>query len=134
DERLLAGCFHASDLAEIIEGNVFLRGRATDQINVAGRKIAPEVIERVLVSHPAVDECLVFGVPSETPERGEDIVACVVSRGPLSVHELKHFVSARLPSWQVPRDWWFLPSLEPNQRGKLSRVEWRRKFLTRSCD
>jgi acyl-CoA synthetase (AMP-forming)/AMP-acid ligase II len=131
DERLHAGCFHMSDLAEIIEGEVFLRGRAGDQINVAGRKIAPEVIERVLGSHPAVAACLVFGLTSEAPGRGEEIVACVVSHSPLSAHELKHFVSGQLPSWQIPREWWFVPSLEPNQRGKFSRSEWRRRFLTR---
>jgi long-chain acyl-CoA synthetase len=129
DERLQAGCFHTSDLAEIIGGKVFLRGRATDQINVAGRKISPEVIERVICSHPAVSECLVFGVPSESPERGEEIVVCVVDRSPISIRELKHFVSGQLASWQTPRDWWLVPSLQPNPRGKLSRSEWRERFL-----
>jgi len=131
DARLHAGRFHTSDLAEIVAGNIFLRGRAADQINVAGRKIAPELIERVLSSHPAVAECLVFGVASETPERVDMIVACVVSRNQLSAHQLKHFVSGQLPSWQIPREWWFVPSLEANQRGKLSRSEWRQKFLSR---
>jgi acyl-CoA synthetase (AMP-forming)/AMP-acid ligase II len=46
------------------------------------------------------------------------------------VHELKHFASGLLRSWQIPREWWFVPSLEPNQRGKFSRSEWRKKFLT----
>ncbi len=131
DARLQAGRFHTKDLAEIIEGKVFLRGRSADQINVAGRKLDPEIVERVLGSHPAVAECLVFGVPSDRPERGEEIVACVVGRSSLSVHELKHFVSAQLPAWQVPRTWWFAPALEPNERGKLSRSEWRQKFLVR---
>ena len=131
NERLQAGRFHTSDLAEIIGGSIFLRGRATDQINVAGRKISPGPIERVLASHPAVAECLVFGVPSEMAERGEEIVACVVGRSPLSAPDLKEFLSTQLPSWQIPREWWFIPSLQPDHRGKLSRSEWRTRFLAR---
>jgi len=133
--RLRDGCFHTSDLAEISNGQVFLRGRASDQINVAGRKIAPELIERVLASHPSVADCLVFGVPSEGPERGEKVVACVVTRSSVSESELKTFVSERSPSWQAPREWWFVSSLQTNERGKLSRAEWRERFLARQrCD
>jgi acyl-CoA synthetase (AMP-forming)/AMP-acid ligase II len=35
----------------------------------------------------------------------------------------------RSEAWQVPREFWFIDSLAANQRGKLSRVEWRKKFL-----
>jgi acyl-coenzyme A synthetase/AMP-(fatty) acid ligase len=127
--RLQEGSFHTSDLAEIIDGNVFLRGRATDVINVAGRKVSPDLIERAICSHPAVTECLVFGVPSESPERGEEIVDCVVAPNPISVRELKQSVSSLLAPWQIPREWWQVPSLQPNSRGKLSRLDWRERFL-----
>src|SRR5207245_3231372 len=49
-----SGVFHTSDLAEITSGLVYLRGRASDQINVAGRKVAPEAIEKALAEHPHV--------------------------------------------------------------------------------
>ena len=51
--------FHTGDLVEIQNGDVFFRGRACDRINVAGRKVLPEVIERAVLSHPDVRECLV---------------------------------------------------------------------------
>jgi len=35
----------------------------------------------------------------------------------------------QIPAWQIPKDWVFVKSLEANQRGKLSRAEWRRKYL-----
>jgi acyl-CoA synthetase (AMP-forming)/AMP-acid ligase II len=35
----------------------------------------------------------------------------------------------RLPAWQMPRDWWFVDSLATNRLGKISRVEWRRRYL-----
>ena len=131
DACLAGGKFQTTDLAELHEGQVCLRGRASDQINIAGRKLSPEVIERVLLSHPAVRECLVFGVPSEDAARSEEIVACIASAERLAPEVLKEFVRARLPAWQVPREWVLVDALPVNERGKLSRAEWRKKFLSR---
>lgn len=126
------GCYRTADLAEVVDGHVFLRGRASDQINVAGRKVSPEAIERALLKHPQVRDCLVFGAPSSEAGRGEIVVACVVpksgaSNGP-GAEALKQFVLADLPAWQVPREWRFVESLAPNERGKLSRAEWRARL------
>ncbi len=131
DARLARGKFQTSDLAELREGQIYLRGRAGDQINIAGRKLSPEVIERVLLTHPAVRECLVFGVPSEDAARSEEIVACVASEESLAPEALREFVLARLPAWQVPREWVLVDALPVNERGKLSRAEWRKEFLSR---
>ncbi len=122
------GCFQTSDLAEIRDGLVYYRGRCSDQINVAGRKVFPASIERALASHPAVTECLVFGLPDDDADRTERIVACVAARSPIGAAELKQFLLEKLPAWQVPRQWCFVDSLSPNQRGKVSRAEWRRMF------
>ena len=124
------GVFQTSDLCEFHDGSVFLRGRLSDQINVAGRKISPAAIEQALAGHPAVRECIVFGVPGSDADRNETIVACVVAREKTTAAELKQFLLARLPAWQVPREWRFVASLAENRRGKISRAEWRRKFLS----
>jgi acyl-coenzyme A synthetase/AMP-(fatty) acid ligase len=129
---LAGGRFVTSDLAEFKQGEVYLRGRLTDQINVAGRKVAPSTIETALRAHAKVKECLVFGVPSQDADRSDQIVACVETRQKISIESLKQFLLQHLPGWQVPRQWWFVDSLEANHRGKLSRAEWRRKFLERS--
>jgi acyl-CoA synthetase (AMP-forming)/AMP-acid ligase II len=127
--NLAGGCFLTTDLVEIIEGSVYMRGRAGDQINVAGRKLSPEVVEKVLLSHPAVRECLVFGVPSADADRTDTIVACIAANAPINAESLRLFLLETLPAWQIPREWLFVKSLETNQRGKLSRAGWRRKFL-----
>jgi len=129
--NLSDGCYRTSDLAELKDGLVFLRGRASDLINIAGRKVSPEIIERVLLTHPDVKECLVLGVPSNEAERSETIVAVVAGGQSLTGDSLKQLLLTRLPAWQVPREWCFVDSLEINQRGKLSRAEWRRKLLER---
>jgi acyl-coenzyme A synthetase/AMP-(fatty) acid ligase len=123
------GVFLTNDLAEIENGSVYIRGRAGDQINMAGRKLSPETIESILLSHPEVKDCLVFGVPSGDNGRTEDIVACVAGGRALSRELLKQFMLEKTPAWQIPREWVFVKSLEVNSRGKLSRAEWRRKFL-----
>ncbi|HWF19142.1 MAG TPA: fatty acid--CoA ligase family protein [Verrucomicrobiae bacterium] len=132
--NLTNGCFRSSDLAEIRDGLVFLRGRAGDQINVAGRKLSPEEIEKALLSHPEVRDCIVFGVPADDAERADIIVACVASNGSLTGDTLRSFLLERLPAWQIPREWVFVPSLEMNQRGKISRQEWRSRYLAQRKD
>jgi acyl-coenzyme A synthetase/AMP-(fatty) acid ligase len=127
------GCYATSDLAEIRDGRVFLRGRASDQINVAGRKVSPETVERALAQHPQVRDCLVFGAPDFGDGRGEIIVACVVVDSGASAEALRQFLLEHLPSWQVPREWRLVDSLAPNQRGKLSRAEWRARLGLDGC-
>jgi acyl-CoA synthetase (AMP-forming)/AMP-acid ligase II len=128
-DTLGRGRFQTSDLAELQAGQVYLRGRAGDQINVAGRKVSPATIEQALREHEAVAECLVFGVPSGNADRADLIVACVAAKRHGTVGELKQFLLRKLPGWQVPREWWFVKSLEANRRGKVSRAEWREKYL-----
>jgi long-chain acyl-CoA synthetase len=126
-EMLERGVFQTSDLAELRDGKVFLHGRLGDQINVAGRKISPEIIERALAIHPGVRECVAFGAPSRDAERTETIVAFVV--GEAGEQELKHFLLEKLPAWQVPRHWQFVEALPASGRGKVSRAECRRRWL-----
>ena len=128
DERLGEGCFRTSDVVEMLGDAVYLRGRASDLINVAGRKVTPDSIEAVLAGHAGVRHCVVFGVAEADRDR---IVACVAAESGTSPDDLKQFMLARLPAWQVPRDFWFVPGLSPDQRGKFSRAAWREKYLAR---
>ena len=145
DARLAHRRFRTTDLAEIVDGAIYLRGRATDVINIAGRKISPETIEIVLLKHPRVRQCAVFGVPEKDRDR---IVACVAlktqqeqteeTKGKISVDpvssctaELKQFLLNHLPAWQVPRDFWFVQDLPTDQRGKLPRAVLRERYLVR---
>ena len=142
DDRLAHRRFRTTDLAGIVDGGVYLRGRATDVINIAGRKISPETIETVLLKHPSVRQCVVFGVPENDRER---IVACVAlktkqeqteeregkeaSVSSRATAELKQFLLNHLPAWQVPRDFWFVQDLPTDQRGKLPRASLRAEYL-----
>jgi long-chain acyl-CoA synthetase len=128
-DLLKAGVFQTTDRAEIKNGRVQLLGRDSDLINIAGHKISPDTIEQALLKHPLVSECVVFGVPSEDSARNEAIAACVAARESVEAEELKQFLLRMIPPAQVPRHWKFVPSIADAQRGKISRFQWRQKFL-----
>jgi acetyl-CoA synthetase len=72
------GVWRHGDWARIDEdGQWFLLGRSDDTINVAGKRLGPAEVESVLVSHSAVQEAAVVGVPDET--KGEAVWCFVVA-------------------------------------------------------
>ena len=125
---LRSGRFETTDLAEIREGVVYLRGRLTDLLNIAGRKASPDAIEAILRTHPAVVECIVFGISEAAQDRSETVVAAVHAKAPVQISDLTTFLSGKLPAWQIPRRWWFTEELAPNNRGKISRAEWKNRY------
>jgi len=61
------------------DGHWFILGRSDDTLKVAGKRVGPAEVESILVSHPAVVEAAVIGVPDET--KGTAMVAfCVLRR------------------------------------------------------
>jgi long-chain acyl-CoA synthetase len=131
DEPLGMNQFTLPDLVEITTEGVDLIGRRTDAINVAGRKVSPSEIECALLTHPQVRHCVVFGVPSGDSSRVEDIVACVNAGENIGITEIGEHLTGRLQGWQIPRKWLFTESLEPNDRGKISRSHWRAFYLNK---
>jgi acyl-coenzyme A synthetase/AMP-(fatty) acid ligase len=128
DPSLAHGQFRPGDRVELRHGRVFLQGRHGDIINIAGQKVAPEVIEQAILRYPGARECVVFGAPDPTNLRAETIVASVA--GEIDLAALKNFVASALPSWQVPRQWRLVPALADPARGKISRAQWRERFLS----
>ena len=127
------GVFVTSDVAEFTpaKGEVLLRARASDTINVAGRKVAPGKIEAAILSaDERIRHCVVFGVPSEDPERVEDVIACVSADNEgWDTAMVKSRILQTLAGHEAPRQWWLRQDLQPDSRGKLPRRVWREKFL-----
>jgi acyl-CoA synthetase (AMP-forming)/AMP-acid ligase II len=129
--RLRPGRFRTADLARLGHDGCHLLGRSSDAVNLAGRKCHPAEIESLLHQHPAVRECLVFGIPSPDPGRGEELVACIApaTTTPTDEHSLAAWLTQRLPAWKLPRHWWICENLAPDPRGKFPRAAWRAAFL-----
>jgi acyl-CoA synthetase (AMP-forming)/AMP-acid ligase II len=93
-----------TDLASIdADGFISLHGRADGAINRGGFKVQPESVRRVLVSHPAVRDACVVGVPDD--RLGEVPFAVVEPVGAMAVpteSELLDLVRSELPKHCVP--------------------------------
>jgi acyl-CoA synthetase (AMP-forming)/AMP-acid ligase II len=93
------GWLHTGDLGHIDEdGSIFLVDRLKELIKVRGFQVAPAELEAVLVTHPAVADAAVIGVPDE--HDGERPKAFVVSRGPLDHEELSAYVAERVAPYK----------------------------------
>jgi acyl-CoA synthetase (AMP-forming)/AMP-acid ligase II len=123
-----SGRFIPGDLARMERGGIVLAGRASEFINVGGRKLNPLEVELRLSSLPGVGQVIVFGVPSAS--RGEEPVACVVGEGIDAAQLIRQFAQA-VPAWQAPRDIWVVRELPVNERGKFSRRTLAERYLSR---
>ena len=121
DERLMDGRFKAGDLAVWQAGELALRGRVDDLVNIKGKKVNPREVEAILAELPGVDEAVVLGVPVEG--RGEILRAVVACRaGNLTTSEVVAWCRGHLSAHKVPRSVILLEALPRNARGKLDRA------------
>ncbi len=123
-EVLGCGQFIPCDLVRIGGRGIYLEGRATDLINIAGRKLNPAEVEARLAQCPGVRQVVVFGVASAL--RNEEAVACV--SGTAKPEEFLRYARTVLSGWQVPKDVWLVDEVPVNERGKISRRDLARAY------
>jgi long-chain acyl-CoA synthetase len=101
------------------DGYLYLCDRKRDMVISGGVNIYPVEVESVLLGHPAVLDCAVFGVPHA--EFGESLMAVVQPRpgAALTVDELRELAAARLASYKVPRAFELRESLPRDESGKI---------------
>ncbi|GHF34950.1 2,3-dihydroxybenzoate-AMP ligase [Kitasatospora xanthocidica] len=110
-------------------GHLVVEGRAKDQINRGGEKVAAEEIENHLLAHPAVHDAAVVSMPD--PYLGERTCAYVVLRAehreqPPKGVELKRFVRGRgLADYKVPDRVEFVDAFPATGIGKVSKKDLR---------
>ena len=120
-EALRAGWLYTGDLGYMDEeGYIFLAGRAKDFIKRGGEMVSPEEVEQALMSHPAVDDAAVIGVPDL--DWGERVRAVVVLRpgvAPPPQEELIEHCRERLASFKKPESVVYTDALPRNPMGKV---------------
>ncbi|MBV8214065.1 MAG: acyl--CoA ligase [Verrucomicrobia bacterium] len=128
-ETLQTGRFTPGDLVRWMGESAQLYGRASDFINIAGKKIHPSLVEEHIRKVPGVIEVVAFGVPS--PNRNEDLVVLVLSNPPIARQTLEAHCRAGLADWQVPRDFEIVTELPVNARGKIKRSELAAEYMAK---
>jgi oxalate---CoA ligase len=103
------------------EGYLFITGRLKDVINRGGEKVSPAEVDRILVSHPAVEQAVTFPVPH--PTLGEDVATAVVLQKNASTapQDIRKFVSERLVDFKVPSRILIVAEIPKGSTGKLQR-------------
>lgn len=122
DGRLADGRFRTSDLGAWAGGELALRGRIDDLVNVKGKKVNPREVEAVLARLQGVVEVAVMGVPH--PATGSETLRAVVacSRGRLTREEIVGWCREHLSGHKVPRSVILIDRLPRTARGKLDRA------------
>ncbi|MBQ8486345.1 MAG: AMP-binding protein [Prevotella sp.] len=127
------GLYHTGDMAWRDEdGYYWFEGRIDDVIKSSGYRIGPFEVESALMTHPAVVECAITGVPDDI--RGMVVKATVVlgkewkdKAGDDLVKELQQHVKKVTAPYKYPRIVEFVDELPKTISGKIRRVEIRQK-------
>ncbi len=123
------GFYHTGDLAWRDEdGYYWFEGRIDDVIKSSGYRIGPFEVESALMTHDAVVECAVTGVPDDI--RGMVVKATVVlakewkaKAGPGLIKDLQNHVKHVTAPYKYPRIIEFVDELPKTISGKIRRVE-----------
>lgn len=123
------GVYHTGDVAWRDEdGYYWFVGRVDDVIKSSGYRIGPFEVESALMTHPAVIECAITGVPD--PDRGMVVKATVVLHKQwkkkdqqVLVKELQTHVKKVTAPYKYPRIIEFVDVLPKTISGKIRRVE-----------
>ena len=127
------GLYHTGDMAWRDEdGYYWFEGRIDDVIKSSGYRIGPFEVESALMTHPAVVECAITGVPDDI--RGMVVKATVVlgkewkdKAGDDLIKELQQHVKKETAPYKYPRIVEFVDELPKTISGKIRRVEIREK-------
>ncbi|MDT7613717.1 MAG: hypothetical protein QOF00_1164, partial [Pseudonocardiales bacterium] len=122
------GWFHSGDLGVMHpDGYVELRDRAKDVVISGGENISTVEVEQAVVSHPAVLEVAVIGVPDE--QYGERPKAFVVLADGESAtpEELIEHVKSKIARYKAPKAVEIVTELPKTSTGKVQKFELREK-------
>jgi acyl-CoA synthetase (AMP-forming)/AMP-acid ligase II len=132
-KTIVDGWLHTGDAGTVDErGYLFIKDRIRDMIISGGFNVYPTDVEAVLVQHPAVHECIVFGVPDA--KWGERVEAAIQLKSGAAFDEsaILAFLKERVGSVKTPKKIHVADQLPRSAVGKVLRREARRLFASQA--
>ncbi len=120
------GWLHTGDVAEIDEDGYYaIVDRLKELIKYNGFQVPPAELEAILITHPAIADCAVIGVPDEGA--GELPKAFVVASGEITDDEIMEFVAGQVSPQKRVRLVERIDEIPKSAAGKILRKELRAK-------
>lgn len=116
------GWFRTGDLGHMDEeGFLYITGRASDMYISGGSNVYPREIEEKILTHAAISEVAVLGVPD--PLWGEVGIAVCVARAGAAVDEaeLSAFLDGKMARYKMPKRYIFWDALPKSAYGKITK-------------
>jgi fatty-acyl-CoA synthase len=126
------GWLHTGDVGALDErGYLFIKDRLRDVVITGGFNVYPSDVEAALVKHPAVYECVVFGLPDE--KWGESVTVAVQLRegAAAGADEIIAFAKSQVGSVKAPKRVVFYDDLPRSSVGKVLRREVKEREMKR---
>ncbi len=117
---------YTGDIARMDDdGYFYIVDRKKDMALIGGYNVYPNMVDKVLIEHPAVMDVAVAAIPHPTKEGQEALKAWIVLQPDHSVspEELIAFASERLARYEVPTRFAFVDALPKSSVGKTLRRE-----------
>jgi non-ribosomal peptide synthetase component E (peptide arylation enzyme) len=103
------------------DGYVSITGRLKEIINRGGEKISPREVDEIIMEHPAVHQCVTFGMPHDMLARRSRRRSCS-RKARVRRSRAPPVRAVRLADFKVPKKILILKEIPVGATGKLQRI------------
>lgn len=118
------GYFRTGDCATMdADGNIYLKSRIKEMINVGGKKVAPMEVEDILNTIPGIKESACIGIPDPGIVLGEVVKAYIVAEESLTNEEIMSQLKPQLEVYKLPVEIERISEIPKTSSGKIQRLK-----------
>lgn len=122
------GYFRTGDCGTMdAEGNIYLKSRIKEMINVGGKKVSPMEVEDILNTIPGIKESACIGIPDPGIVVGEVVKAFIVADDNLSDEEIMQQLRPQLEVYKLPVEIERINAIPKTGSGKIQRLSLKKK-------
>lgn len=122
------GYFRTGDCGTMdAEGNIYLKSRIKEIINVGGKKVSPMEVEDILNTIPGIKESACIGIPDPGIVLGEVVKAFIVADDNLSDEEIIQQLRPQLEVYKLPVEIERINAIPKTGSGKIQRLSLKKK-------
>ena len=123
--------FHTGDgLRRDAEGWYYFVDRLKDALRRRGENISSYEVEQALLSHPQITECAVVAVKADIEAGEDEVMAWLVTSGPIDMDELWAWADTRMPAFTVPRFIEIVDELPKTPSERVQKVKLRERGIS----